>query len=71
MPLITQEIKTLKGGISQQPDILRFPDQGATQINGFSSEVRGLQKRPPTKHVARLGDSIGAAINPLVHLQPG
>lgn len=68
MPLITQEIKTLKGGISQQPDILRFPDQGETQINGFSSEVRGLQKRPPTKHVARLGDSIGAAINPLVHL---
>ena len=52
--LITQTIKNLKGGISQQPDILRFPDQGKAQINGFSSEVEGLQKRPPSKHIKRL-----------------
>lgn len=66
MPLITQEIKNLKGGISQQPDLLRFPDQGQEQVNGFSSEVRGLQKRPPTVHVARLGNSLGT--KPLVAL---
>lgn len=54
MPLVTQTIKNLKGGISQQPDILRFPDQGEEQINGFSSEVEGLQKRPPTIHVRSL-----------------
>lgn len=66
MPLITQEIKNLKGGISQQPDLLRFPDQGQEQVNGFSSEVRGLQKRPPTVHIARLGDSLGT--KPLVSL---
>lgn len=66
MPLITQEIKNLKVGISQQPDILRFPDQGEEQVNGFSSEVRGLQKRPPTTHVARLMNQVGT--KPLVAL---
>lgn len=66
MPLVTQEIKNLKGGISQQPDILRFNDQGQEQVNGFSSEVRGLQKRPPSVHVKRLGDKLGT--KPLVSL---
>lgn len=54
MGLVTQTIKNLKGGISQQPDILRFPDQGQEQVNGFSSEVEGLQKRPPSVHVKKL-----------------
>lgn len=54
MPLYTQSIKNLKGGISQQPDILRFSDQGETQINGWSSESDGLQKRPPTVWKKRL-----------------
>ena len=66
MPLLTQEIKNLKGGISQQPDLLRFPDQGQEQVNGFSSEVRGLQKRPPTVHIKRLRNNIGT--KPLVQL---
>lgn len=67
MPLVTQTIKNLKGGISQQPDILRFPDQGAEQVNGFSSEVQGLQKRPPSVHIKRLRDSVGME-KPLVKL---
>ncbi|WPH66398.1 tail tubular protein B [Klebsiella phage VSG32] len=46
MALISQSIKNLKGGISQQPDILRFAEQGSVQINGWSSESEGLQKRP-------------------------
>ena len=54
MPLYTQSIKNLKGGISQQPDILRFSDQGEQQINGWSSESDGLQKRPPTVWKKRL-----------------
>jgi hypothetical protein len=58
MPLISQSIKSLKGGISQQPNNLRFPDQGETQENGFSSEVEGLQKRPPSVHLKRLMESI-------------
>ena len=68
MPLVSQAIKNLKGGISQQPDILRFPDQGSRQINGFSSEVQGLQKRPPSIHLARLGASRAFGEAPLVHV---
>lgn len=55
MGLVSQSVKNLKGGISQQPDILRFPNQGAVQINGWSSETEGLQKRPPTTFVKYLG----------------
>lgn len=58
MPLYTQSIKNLKGGISQQPDILRFQDQGETQINAWSSESDGLQKRPPTVWVDRLTNTL-------------
>lgn len=68
MALISQSIKNLKGGISQQPDILRFSDQGAEQINAFSSEVEGLQKRPPSVHVARLGNSAYYGGAPLCHV---
>lgn len=58
MPLISQDISSFRGGISQQPDILRFPDQLEEQINGVSSDVEGLQKRPPTIHIKRLGDTV-------------
>ena len=58
MPLVAQSTSSYKGGVSQQPDIVRFPDQLTQQINGFSSQVQGLQKRPPTKHIKRLGDKI-------------
>ena len=68
MALISQSVKNLKGGISQQPDILRFPEQGAEQINGWPSETEGLQKRPPFIFTKTIGDAgfLGAA--PLVHL---
>lgn len=59
MPLISQSTSSFKGGVSQQPDIIRFPDQVEELVNGFPSEVEGLQKRPPTIHIARLGDSMG------------
>ena len=58
MPLVSQSTSSYKGGVSQQPDIVRFPDQVSQQINGFSSQVQGLQKRPPTKHIKRLGNKI-------------
>lgn len=68
MALVTQSIKNLKGGISQQPDILRFPNQGKQQINGWSSEVQGLQKRPPSRFIKNIlgKDALGA--KPLIHL---
>lgn len=60
MPLVSQTIPSFKGGVSQQPDILRYPDQLQEQINGFSNEILGLQKRPPTLHVAKLRETVDA-----------
>ncbi len=71
MGLISQSVKNLKGGISQQPDILRFPAQGAEQINGWSSETEGLQKRPPTVFTKTLGTHEHLSYQerkPLIHL---
>jgi hypothetical protein len=53
MSLISQDILSFKGGVSQQPPIIRYPDQLEEQINGFSSEVYGLQKRPPSVRVGK------------------
>ena len=58
MPLVSQSIPSFKGGVSQQPDIIRFPDQVTELVNGFPNEVEGLQKRPPTIHIARLGATV-------------
>lgn len=58
MPLVSQSVSSFKGGVSQQPDIIRFPDQVTELINGFPNEVEGLQKRPPTLHVKRVGDRV-------------
>lgn len=52
---VSQQIKNLKGGISQQPENLRYPNQGTAQINCWSSEAEGLQKRAPSVFVKRLG----------------
>lgn len=68
MPLVSQTTKNLKGGISQQPDILRFPEQGAKQVNGWSSETEGLQRRPPMKHVKTLAPAGALGNAPYIHL---
>lgn len=68
MALISQSVKNLKGGISQQPDILRYPEQGAVQVNGWSSETEGLQKRPPLVFNKALGDTDLLGPAPLIHL---
>lgn len=52
---VSQQIKNLKGGISQQPENLRYPNQATAQVNCWSSEAEGLQKRAPTVFVKRLG----------------
>lgn len=68
MALISQSIKNLKGGISQQPDILRFPEQGAAQVNGWPSETEGLQKRPPMVFINQLGKKGSFGKDPLIHM---
>ena len=57
MPLISRTIPNLVHGISQQPDILRLNSHASSQVNGFSSVVEGLKKRPPTDYVAKLSSS--------------
>lgn len=66
MPLISQSIPSFKGGVSQQPDILKYPDQLEEQLNCLSDPVAGLQKRPPTVHVKRLRDG-SVSDNAFVH----
>ena len=68
MALVSQSIKNLKGGVSQQPDILRYPEQGEAQINGWSSDTDGIQKRPPAVFVKKLGDTKYLGDKPLIHL---
>lgn len=47
MTFVTQSIRSLNNGISQQPELIRQESQGKEQINGWSTENEGLQKRPP------------------------
>jgi hypothetical protein len=55
-------------GISQQPPILRHPEQLEAQENCWSSEADGLQKRPPTIHLATLDTALlSSGITPKVH----
>ena len=66
--VISQNIKNLVSGVSQQPPILRLPEQLDEQINGLSTESNGLQKRPPTLYLPyRFGAPQDAAMIPLVH----
>ena len=63
--LINQDIKNLVQGISQQPPILRRPEQLEEQLNGFSTEADGLQKRPPTVFINKLHQK--TQYKPLIH----
>ena len=56
MALISGSIPNVINGISQQPPSLRLPTQAEKQVNGFSSVVKGLFKRPPTQHIALINN---------------
>lgn len=49
--LKSQTIKNLIQGVSQQPDVLRKPEQLKEQVNCVSSEVKGIIRRPSTYFV--------------------
>lgn len=55
--LLSSSIPNLINGVSQQPPALRLPSQATEQINGLSSVVSGLSKRPNTHLIKRLGNS--------------
>ena len=52
MALVTKTVPNLLGGVSQQPDTIRFENQCNQQDNAVPSILTGLNKRPPTEHVA-------------------
>lgn len=54
---ITQEvIPNFIGGVSQQPDKLKYPNQAKELLNMNPDPTIGLSKRKPTEHIGRLMD---------------
>jgi len=61
-------IPNLLGGVSQQPEDRRFPNQADESINAYPSLIDGLKKRPPSEHVAQLFDTFGAGDKVATHV---
>ena len=61
MALVSKSVSNLIGGVSQQPDSIRFDNQCDAQDNAYPSVLEGLTKRHPTEHVANI-DSSSASI---------
>jgi hypothetical protein len=54
MALIKGSVKNLWGGISQQADLLRMPNQVSDMCNLYPSLVDGVVKRPPLEYFTTL-----------------
>jgi hypothetical protein len=65
--IVTQPIPNFVGGVSQQPEDLRLPNQVQTAINVEYSPTEGAVKRYPTNHIAEVDalELAGAALFPL------
>ena len=57
MPLVKNAASSLSQGVSQQAESQRYPSQATEQINAYSSPIKGLVKRPPTKFISTIGAS--------------
>ncbi len=57
MSLISSSIPNLVNGVSQQPPTLRLTSQAEAQENAISTVAKGLKKRPPTRHIAKISDT--------------
>ena len=57
MTLVHQHIPGMFDGISQQPDIRRYPNQCEDQLNCLNRVSDGASKRPPLEHSAKVSDS--------------
>jgi hypothetical protein len=55
--LISTTIPNLVNGVSQQPYNLRLASQAEEQINGYSSVVEGLKKRPPSRFISKISNT--------------
>lgn len=61
MPVVTQEIENLLGGVSQQPATLRDATEAEEQVNMLSIMGIGNAKRPASQHSAVLSATPAAA----------
>lgn len=57
MTYISSSIPNMINGVSEQPSAYKLPTQAEYQLNGVSSVVSGLKKRPPTCHSSMLTNS--------------
>lgn len=57
MARLTGSIPNMINGVSQQPDAIRLPSQAESQVNAYSTVAKGLIKRPPLEHVAKISSS--------------
>lgn len=67
MALISGSIPNLINGVSQQPSSLRLKTQAQKQVNGLSTVVDGLKKRPPTEHIKKLTGDLDLT-NAFIHV---
>ena len=51
MTSVTQTIDTYYAGISQQPDLKKFPGQVKDIVNGVPDAIEGLYKRPGSRRI--------------------
>jgi len=58
MALVNHTIPGFFNGMSQQPPAIRLDTQCENEINGWSSLVDGMLKRPPTEHKALLTSNV-------------
>jgi hypothetical protein len=66
MPLITQSIPNLIGGVSQQSPAVRDSNQCEVMENAFPSPIEGLIKRPPASKIVEFRKQTDNAILALV-----
>lgn len=66
MPSISQRVPNFFGGVSQQPDELKFPGQLRDSINTLPEPALGLIKRPGAKYIAELKDNSNNVLAPSV-----
>jgi len=57
MAAINQRIPNFLGGVSQQPDFVKFPGQLRTCHNAYPDVTFGLVKRPPGEYVGTLANA--------------
>ncbi len=68
MPTLSQTVRNLCGGVTQQPQSQRAPSQFSEQINGLTYQGRLLGKRPPSTYVANISDE--TETDPFIHIVP-